>query len=673
MKVFTVDTMAALDNNRNGRISFGTDDLTWGTKPFLFWLNDNQDVWGGPDYPAAQSLVTPSGFGQLDSESPQIGSSYDVHGNLSPSAARREVFQRDLEDFAAMTLRWPKAAEDHATHLRFTLESPTDPEMQIRVFESIRGTGWWNGTYSATSHVDDPDVIEHLFSIRNAPEMRVTTTEPYVFEFAQGGHPELPDLEEHYGNVHMPLIFEGVRGGQGKIVIELMSNDHVLASTKLDLKLRRAKELYDHYSVAYRPNVNADGTFRSESGFDPLDLGQPVPWSAQAAWLNQERQRFQDQSDDYFMFVHSWRMRKDERQAFAEIAFKHMYWSGYKGQFGMFSWPTEWVAEAAGDPGNFNRSEFVAWHSAAGLHNSLHTVRSNHIPGDGQLSVMAHSMGSVVLSEALYRNQTAGQLVDTAILSQGAVSSHYYTSRTDLLPSIYLPGKGENHMAAHTIAHHNPAWTEYKGFSDYGQGMDAMGGLTPRFRGIWQSAERILNYYNPDDYALASWKLNQALKPSSLHDPSYAGWLAWTNIDYAGVELSPSWLEIWLGLTAPRIPGYGSTTHIYDASSERFVRQYRAANPDYQILSTKPLMFATGKYEMFAFGASSIVSAVGGVSSMAGLGGVFDVAGSVNLSSLLKPDGTTAWNTKNTGHSAQFVHSFSDVAPYWRKLVLDIQ
>jgi hypothetical protein len=70
-----------------------------------------------------------------------------------------------------------------------------------------------------------------------------------------------------------------------------------------------------------------------------------------------------------------------------------------------------------------------------------------------------------------------------------------------------------------------------------------------------------------------------------------------------------------------------------------------------------------------AFYASSIVAAVGGVNSMAGLSGVFS-GGGRDLSGLA---GTSKFNALNTGHSAQFVHSYQDVKAYWTQLKEDIE
>ena len=94
------------------------------------------------------------------------------------------------------------------------------------------------------------------------------------------------------------------------------------------------------------------------------------------------------------------------------------------------------------------------------------------------------------------------------------------------------------------------------------------------------------------------------------------------------------------------------------------VRSQRARNDVVFSLSTNTC-------ELFAFGASSHTATVGGVNNMAGLGGVFDVAGSRNLAADLGPN--SRFNNLNTGHSAQFVHSFLDVQLYWRELRRSIE
>ena len=46
--------------------------------------------------------------------------------------------------------------------------------------------------------------------------------------------------------------------------------------------------------------------------------------------------------NNYILFVHGWNLAPWERDAFAETAFKRLYWQGYKGHFGAFQWPTDY-------------------------------------------------------------------------------------------------------------------------------------------------------------------------------------------------------------------------------------------------------------------------------------------------------------------------------------------
>ncbi|WP_428940987.1 alpha/beta hydrolase [Fontivita pretiosa] len=75
-------------------------------------------------------------------------------------------------------------------------------------------------------------------------------------------------------------------------------------------------------------------------------------------------------------------------------------WQGFRGTFGLFSWPTQATDNPVADPGNFNRSEEIAWHSGAGLRQFLNSKQALRQSG-GKLTVFGHSMGGVVVSEAL--------------------------------------------------------------------------------------------------------------------------------------------------------------------------------------------------------------------------------------------------------------------------------
>jgi len=147
----------------------------------------------------------------------------------------------------------------------------------------------------------------------------------------------------------------------------------------------------------------------------------------------------EEASDQYILFVHGWRQQPWERRRFAESAMKRLYWQGYKGRFGLFSWPTDWLylstfddlnlLRLAVDPQNYDRSESIARRSSAFLFGLMHTLNSTY----KSFNTFAHSMGNVVVSEALKIQVTAGgdSLVDNYVASQAAtVASSYDAIQT---------------------------------------------------------------------------------------------------------------------------------------------------------------------------------------------------------------------------------------------------
>jgi len=145
-------------------------------------------------------------------------------------------------------------------------------------------------------------------------------------------------------------------------------------------------------------------------------------------------------------------------------------------------------------------------------------------------------------------------------------------------------------------------------------------------------------------------------------------------VNFGNVNVTPpfaTWpMSLWHAATGRRYPGYDEAQYELKTvnGSLQFVRKL-PSSLQAPLGAEIPIGFALNKYEMFAFGASSIVAALGGVNDMNGLGGVFSAG--VNLRIDFGPN--TVFNNLNTGHSAQFVHSFLEAKHYWIQLTEDIQ
>ena len=192
--------------------------------------------------------------------------------------------------------------------------------------------------------------------------------------------------------------------------------------------------------------------------------------------------------NNYILFVHGWNLAPWERDAFAETAFKRLYWQGYKGHFGAFQWPT-----LTGNT-TFDQSELLAWQSAEGLRKKLDDLNSSYA---GNVYLMAHSMGNVVAGEAL-RLEGPNQPVNTYIAMQAAIASHAYDPNTPTR-SLGIAGIYDDHTP-NCYAHY---WTN--GASCYFN--SNVGAIT------------YVNFYNPLDYALVSatfsWEFDQDSKPDT--------------------------------------------------------------------------------------------------------------------------------------------------------------
>jgi len=200
-------------------------------------------------------------------------------------------------------------------------------------------------------------------------------------------------------------------------------------------------------------------------------------------------------------------MKKWERIAFAETALKRLYWEGYKGKFGLFSWPTDWFDIAVqNDPDyialfkntqNYNRSEALARRTSRPLRDLLvNTLGSN-------VRVLAHSMGNVVVSEALRGYQEPGPLMNTYIASQAAEAADGYNpvAAPDVL--TYLNWIKRNFLDASFLLP-----PDKYSQSELANGSHYFSGINNKTR------NGIFSFYNPDDAAtVGAWEENQLFKP----------------------------------------------------------------------------------------------------------------------------------------------------------------
>lgn len=304
-------------------------------------------------------------------------------------------------------------------------------------------------------------------------------------------------------NVFRPFLFEGVSAGHGQLWAVLVNASGAVAeSTPVFLRLDGVTNLFEHFTAGDTNTM--DWNMIPGNYLRTYDSGSPAT----------------DATRDYILLVHGWRMQPWERRAFAATAFKRLYWQGYRGGFGLFSWPTDWTGTSYWDMisqanrQNYDRSERRAWQSAMALRRLLLNLNRQY---PGSVRLLSHSMGGVVSSEALRIHGSRANstpAIHTYVAAQPASVAHAYDA---VNPEVVR--NGLIIRSGMIVPEVYGAFPRTNGPQRYYMGMANAVGRTA------QGVARTWNYHNFVDYALnttQAWPLNQALKPDF-------GW------DYAGV------------------------------------------------------------------------------------------------------------------------------------------
>lgn len=387
---------------------------------------------------------------------------------------------------------------------------------------------------------------------------------PYIGRLAPGGSIQLnaATFANHWAGNY--FIMCGVTNGSGSLSMTIADGSgNVLAQSTSYLQIVDIKQMYERWTIGDQPSrAPLTNAVLASDGLPPFTSAfQYTPP--------------QDTNTPYILYVHGWNMNYDDKNQFAESAFKRLYWQGYQGRFGCFRWPTDYdfnatLMDALFQPHNYDGSEYNAWLSAVGLLNKLNDLNAEY---PGHVYMLAHSMGNVVAGEALRlaAQSGSGQIVNTYVASQGAIPAHVYDAT---VTSPYLID----------YTHKNPSYP----FSAPGAPK------TPNIYGnrltnnIAVVGHRI-NFYNVNDYALSpdAWCFDQELKPDTFIGSGYYFYAGstndaapWNNFEYALYVGSPLTLDIVNNL------------------NDRYEVLAYAANPYSTALGATPVATLSGSIDM---------------------------------------------------------------------------
>ncbi|MDR3402238.1 MAG: hypothetical protein P4L99_07040 [Chthoniobacter sp.] len=458
--VLLVPVDLLVDANRDGVMSntdlnIHTQDQTTAQAPYTFWLNNDRDGDSG-DLPVN---------GQPDSNSAFISK------------------KRDLEDFTRLWMTF-KGITTLIKSSGVTVElqmQATEGNPSIKIFRHADaahnyGTGYITDDAIASAQLADLQNQTQIGpAIAPGSPLNLTTLCPDLINGLSEDHPDL-----HF-------LFEGVTSGKGSLLAVIKKDGNIIGTyPDLFLDLRDIKTMYQRQDL-----------------------------SGKNQWPAVQFSPAQDESTQAIVFVHGWNMSPDGASGFAETMFKRLWWRGFKGRFAAVRWDTfyssqweEWLPNAAGSAidsylAKYNDSEHNGWQTAQALKNFVASL-----PADDTKSIVAHSMGNIVVGAALEK----GMNVNNYALLNAAIPAACYDERPDIAQAP--TSLQVNLLGANLIVN---LWDQNTPDDDPDAPTRALA-YRSRLKNV---SGKLVSFYLPQDYATSyAWELNNALTKSPGRIPS---------------------------------------------------------------------------------------------------------------------------------------------------------
>lgn len=340
-------------------------------------------------------------------------------------------------------------------------------------------------------------------------------------------------------------------------------------------------------------------------------------------------------------------MDRWEKERFAETAYKRLWWQGYKGRFGVFTWPATYGfggsqsdlalvrtlssgAMGMANGTHFDRGEWTAWRSGAPLRQLLQSLNGGY---NGQLYVFSHSMGGIAMSEALrlQSDSGGGQIVNVYVASQAALSAHLYDGTLSTAAGSASTVQWTYDHPSFAAGPINPGPLNF-GPQTTNVYRNWLAYLLNGSANSSKAVGTLVDFYNQNDWALSApvWQFNQITKPD--------------------------WPDIFRG--QPWTYGYtGDPAYFADAFTRR-------SGEDVYPMFLGGRDDPKDRYEIMAFAAESYVKTFGATPNVSqGVTRSFDVR------SIWPADSGN--HKAHTWHSGQFRSNMPKQKNYWKALLSD--
>ena len=490
LTLFVLDVRMGVDdgkstvNNGNAQIDFNDygsgKEGDFGSYRCVFWVNDDCDCthweWDRPQSMGWHEDDFGTNVNCLDDT---IGCRLMPTNGINRFSDFKNNSVNDLEDFNRLHIKLGsefRELEQNASFGSFEFRLANAP---INVFKA------------------ETEGLEYLTSLKSAVEQakhrRLLALTPTTWQV-------IPKKQLNFNGGISPFIWEGCATGVYDLELSVLMKptktgvpEEYIGTRRVRLVLRDISSYFDCFGTSASNNISVT------------------------------KHKFEDgkqQTEDYILFVHGFNVTLDEKRYWPGTMHKRLWWNGYRGRTGIFTWNcsnvnvTSDLIHRTLTLSVYDQSELKAWQTGSTLRELLvNLIRCYGSGNGGKVNVLAHSQGNIVTNEAL-RQLYPQYSLDTYIASQAAISSSCF-QHIDKPYFLEKEYRKKEHgfipwLTTPDVQAHYPGWNE----------------LSPRNQPPYlysmlknKKARKMKNYYNPNDWALTaametSWEDNNAMRPN---------------------------------------------------------------------------------------------------------------------------------------------------------------
>ncbi len=352
------------DYNRDGKIAKADREQISDENPFRWWINDDDDI--------GEASGGKSAKGDIPNNGTEDYLDHAVDG------------MRDLVDFFPLYLNLESALSS-LPHEEFTyrLKHSQGAFKFLEVPEIVPDGN--PETDGPGSFIRSLDLATHL---SNHPLMDASSSGQDLSE-------EMLDALEQGRGI---LLLEANRETTEPLQLEILKGTDSLATIDFPVRVSRVEGMYRHVDLRGIPTEYDGGATNapaSSNGTKTGDPGDPYPDELT--------------NGKYFAFLHGYNVSQDKARGWHAETFKRLHQMGSRARYVALVWQ--------GDTGlDYHKAVFQAFQTGDQLNSAMNFA-------NGDLTIAAHSLGNIVVSQAI---QNAGFAPDRYYLLNAAVPREAY-------------------------------------------------------------------------------------------------------------------------------------------------------------------------------------------------------------------------------------------------------